>query len=220
MRLSKQYLLSLHNISARKWLTRFGKNFVQGLVLHDHDRPYHPVRRAAVSSGVSFLQNGGSWAECLLYLARASQSTALITDSSGHLQLTQLYTTGETGWSSGAENDILRGGAGNDRLVGGGGNDILDGGAGLDLAVFIGTTASYRVSKATVEGVVQTTLTNIHSGEQDTLSGIEYLQIGSKYYDLSAALAALTEATARPLAEVVIEVTGSQLTAAGVTLLV
>ena len=44
-----------------------------------------------------------------------------------------------------------------------------------------------------------------------TLTSIEYLQIGSRYYDASAALAALSETQDRALASVSIELVGAAL---------
>ncbi|MGE0330208.1 MAG: Ig-like domain-containing protein, partial [Ramlibacter sp.] len=174
---------------------------------------------ALIPVGVDYINAGGNWAEGLLALARNPNSARTVTDAAGNLNLTQVYLSAEAGWSPGSGDDVLRGGEGNDRLVGGSGSDTLDGGAGIDLGVYVGSVIDYVVQKITTGGVTQMRMTNVHSGDQDLLSGVEYLQIGSRYFDAARALDALAEGQSQALAAVTVELTGQQLQAQGVTLL-
>ena len=137
-----------------------------------------------INTGVTYITQGGSWAQGLLWLSQQSQATGRISDASGNLALAQSLVVNETGWSSDTGADTLLGGEGNDLLVGGRGNDWLDGGAGLDMAVYSGRITDYSFHQQMVAGQLQTIVTNRYTGEVDTLIGIEYGQVGSKYYGL------------------------------------
>ena len=69
-------------------------------------------------------------------------------------------------------NDVLNGGGGDDVLIGRGGDDIMDGGAGTDTAVYELPELAFEIE---VNGAV-TTVTNIVTGDVDTLTNIENLQ--------------------------------------------
>ena len=112
--------------------------------------------------------------------------------------------------------DQLYGGAGNDRLVGGDGNNLLYGGDGIDVAVFAGTLADYRVA-LTADGQLQ--IKRAATGETDTLVEVELLQIGSRYYGLAADNPGLEAGQEAALAPFMVELTGQHVAAMGVTLL-
>jgi Ca2+-binding RTX toxin-like protein len=93
-----------------------------------------------------------------------------------------------TGWTGndaligGLGNDTLSGSAGNDSLVGGSGNDLLNGGDGND-------TAQYLDSKFVDWNIVgqpdgSFELTNLSSGEKDTLRNVETLQFKDTFKTL------------------------------------
>lgn len=71
----------------------------------------------------------------------------------------------------GAGNDSLRGEGGRDTLRGDAGSDEIDGGAGADYAVFALGAGNYQVSG----DVESATVTEITSGDSDSLTNIEYL---------------------------------------------
>jgi len=52
------------------------------------------------------------------------------------------------------------------------------------MAVYSGRITDYSFHQQMVSGVLQTIVTNRYTGEVDTLIGIEYGQVGSKYYGL------------------------------------
>lgn len=74
--------------------------------------------------------------------------------------------------------DTITGNAKGNLITGGAGNDTIDGGAGDDIAVFSGVVGSYTSS--TSGGV--TTITGTDG--TDTLTNIEYLEIGGSTYNL------------------------------------
>lgn len=76
-------------------------------------------------------------------------------------------------WGNGGGNQ-LRGLGGNDILAGRGGWDRLDGGAGLDIAVYAGTRADYRLSFGT-DSLTVTDLAGLGEGT-DRLIAIEILR--------------------------------------------
>ena len=156
---------------------------------------------ALVPVGVDYINAGGSWASGLLYLANSAASMALLTDNDGNLSLAQPYAGGEFGWMGDLGDDVLRGGDGNDRLVGGHGADTLDGGDGTDLAVFTGTLSEFRFSFEGAGAARTLLLQNVHGGPVDRLSGVEYLQIGTTYYAMDAASAALPSGQSFMLAD-------------------
>ena len=87
--------------------------------------------------------------------------------------------------------DTITGNAKGNLITGGAGNDTIDGGAGDDIAVFSGVVGSYTSS--TSGGV--TTITGTDG--TDTLTNIEYLNIGGTTYNLdltSAGSAAVADA--------------------------
>ena len=86
-----------------------------------------------VDLGIEHINNGGSWGDALLFMARHDNLRSGILDNNGALKLTQNLQTSETGWSSDTGSDTLIGGQGNDTLVGNGGADVLRGGAGNDI---------------------------------------------------------------------------------------
>jgi Ca2+-binding RTX toxin-like protein len=178
-----------------------------------------PVPASLVQTGVDYISRGGNWVDGLLALVGSPQSLQQLADADGNLTLTQPYLMGESGWRSGPGDDILRGGAGNDRLIGGAGNDSLDGGSGLDIAVLLGKPESFNVTKSMVDGVANLKISHLSTGEQDQLVNIEYLQIGSKYYDLSQSIQTLAISHTVPLTTALVEITGQSLAAQGLTLL-
>ena len=80
--------------------------------------------------------------------------------------------------SGGDNDDRLDGGAGDDILSGGGGNDVLTGDAGLDTVVLSGASLSeYNITE--VGGVITIEHVGGTAGDgTDTLTGIEFVQIG------------------------------------------
>lgn len=82
--------------------------------------------------------------------------------------------------SGGSGKDRLQADAGDDRLEGGAGDDLLFGGAGVDVAVFQGAAADYRVtrtaSKVTVEALVG-------AEGKDTLYEVEQLRFADGTVD-------------------------------------
>lgn len=74
--------------------------------------------------------------------------------------------------------DRLLGGAGNDRLAGGAGNDRIIGGSGEDTAWFAGAIAGYQILDLGRRTVVIDVDPSDGATGTDTLSGIEWLQIG------------------------------------------
>jgi len=89
--------------------------------------------------------------------------------------------------------DTLRGHSGANRLEGGGGDDtvhasagtdFLDGGEGTDTAVFTGSPGDYAVSTNTENQLVITS-----GAGTTTLTGFEWVQVGSTTYDFAVLLA-------------------------------
>jgi VCBS repeat-containing protein len=134
---------------------------------------------ALVQAGVAHLNQGGSWADALLYLARHTNNKQAITDAQGRIKLAQDWTLKETGWSGEGGNDLLNGGAGNDVLVAGSGNNILDGGSGTDLAVFFGHVNEWQIA---LNDALQVVVSNRHSGAENVIRDIELLQFGDTVF--------------------------------------
>ncbi|MDP2428924.1 MAG: hypothetical protein Q8M28_12410, partial [Methylobacter sp.] len=157
-----------------------------------------------VAMGTDYINQGGSWAEGLLYLARHANNRDSLLDDQGLLQLTTPLVVGESGWSANAGNDQLFGGAGNDLLVGGGGNNLLDGGEGLDMAAFVGTLADYTLSlQETAPDVIDLVLSNVHSGDTNILRNIELVRIGGDIYQAKADMPELAIGETKPVADFV-----------------
>ena len=91
----------------------------------------------------------------------------------------------------GAGNDRLEGGLGNDILAGGAGADTLEGGAGTDVALFSGTSGSYRVvyDSTAAKGGALKVLDS--SGVADVLHNIETLRFDDATIVVSDLLASL-----------------------------
>ena len=98
-----------------------------------------------VNLGVEHINNGGSWGDVLLFMARHDNLKNSILDNNGSLKLTQNLQTSETGWSSDTGNDTLIGGQGDDTLLGGRGHNLLDGGPGVDAVVVTETADSHHI---------------------------------------------------------------------------
>ena len=145
------------------------------------------------------------------------KAAASVTDAAGNLSLTQAWVTRDIGFIADAGDNVLRGGAGNDRLVGGKGNNTLDGGEGIDLAVFTGAVTDFTFHLQTVNGVAQTVATNKHTGAVNTLTGVELVAIGSKYYgtDVNKLPAPGVETE---LSSILVEYTEAQVQLIGVSL--
>jgi len=79
----------------------------------------------------------------------------------------------------GSGNDMLIGNTANNSLTGGAGNDNLDGGDGLDIALYSGPRASYKLTKSGATWQVSSTAEGV-----DTLVNIERLQ----FSDMTVAL--------------------------------
>jgi uncharacterized repeat protein (TIGR02059 family) len=130
---------------------------------------------ALVQIGVDYLNQGGSWAEGLLYLARHEKNSAAIRTEEGQTRLAKDWVLKETGWSGEGGNDQLFGGEGNDVLVAGSGNNVLDGGEGTDLAVFFGHVDDWQVVFGAQGQIV---VSNRHTGAQNEVRDIELFQFG------------------------------------------
>ena len=77
--------------------------------------------------------------------------------------------------------DTITGAAGNDRITGNGGDDTLKGGTGIDVAVFAGPRANFKIAASSAT----TTVTDSSSAEgRDTLTEIERL----KFSDVNVAI--------------------------------
>ena len=76
------------------------------------------------------------------------------------------------GWGD----DRIYTGDGNDTLIGGPGNDVLDGGGGIDTAAFSLSLDEYRIERKSDFYAV----TNLVTGEQDTLKKIERFEFNDK----------------------------------------
>jgi hypothetical protein len=163
--------------------------------------------QALLPAAVQFINNGGSWTDGLLALARAPQGRAAVTGN-GQLNLAQPYDASESGWSADTGNDVLRGGGGNDRLVGGRGNDLLDGGTGTDRAVFHGRPQDLTAHTAVVEGQTALVLTHRLSGEIDTLISFEEWEFGGHVHGPAPAMASLVAGQEVELASLLVELTG------------
>jgi hypothetical protein len=137
---------------------------------------------ALVQAGTDFILNGGSWAEGLLYLARAHEHRDGLLDASGHLTLAQALVTGEAGWSADTGDDTLYGGDGDDTLVGGNGNDLLDGGAGTDTAIAFGNLSDYRLA---IDAAGNLTAVQNVSGDRDILLNMEALRFSDTTLDVA-----------------------------------
>jgi len=92
-----------------------------------------------------------------------------------------------------AQGDTIRGQGGANRLEGGGGDDtihasggtdFLDGGAGTDTAVFTGVPGQYTVSTNAENQLVMTSFFGT-----TTLTGFEWVQVGTETYDFAVLLA-------------------------------
>jgi flagellin-like hook-associated protein FlgL len=94
------------------------------------------------------------------------------------------YNTWMENAVGGDGDDTITGNAKGNLITGGAGNDTIDGGAGDDIAVFSGVVGSYTSS--TSGGV--TTITGTDG--IDTLTNIEYLNIGGTTYNLDLTAAA------------------------------
>ena len=66
----------------------------------------------------------------------------------------------------------------NNKLQGGGGDDAIDGGSGIDVAIYSGAAASYRISMNS--GFITIIDTYISRDDIDTLTNIERLQFSDK----------------------------------------
>lgn len=75
--------------------------------------------------------------------------------------------------------DVLVGGKGDDTLDAGSGGDLVDGGEGSDVAVYIYGRNDYEISVD--EGVVSIT----HGVETDTISNVEYFNLGGQMFSLA-----------------------------------
>ncbi|MEP3891412.1 MAG: hypothetical protein ABJN69_13215 [Hellea sp.] len=82
--------------------------------------------------------------------------------------------------------DTLNGAAGNDRLEGGAGNDTLNGGDGDDTAIYEGVLSDYYIVN-NGDGTYSVT-DNVNGNGSDTLTNIEFVQIGTELLDLSTIL--------------------------------
>jgi len=154
-----------------------------------------------IQLGVDFINQGGSWADGLLYLAHHDNARNKLIDNEGNLNLTQALVTGEVGWSEDIGSDILRGGAGDDILIGGRGSDILDGGSGMDIAQQIGNATYYNFL---VNHNGQLQLSTIGTNEDDILLGIETVVFGDQELSTDASnLAAPTLKTVTVLADLI-----------------
>ncbi|NOQ16133.1 MAG: hypothetical protein GQ581_03665, partial [Methyloprofundus sp.] len=122
-----------------------------------------------------FINQGGSWADVLLFLAQHDNLRNNLLDIEGNLSLTQTLELGETGWSADIGNDILHGGAGDDILIGGQGSDLLDGGTGFDIAKQVGNLNDYNLI-VNQEGQLQ--IQAISSNDIDILQSIEWVEFG------------------------------------------
>lgn len=78
------------------------------------------------------------------------------------------------------------GGAGADRWTSGGGSDTINGGAGLDTVSYTGRASGYAVYSSSSGAVV----TDLATGAQDTLTGVERLQFSDKSFALDMSGAA------------------------------
>ena len=134
---------------------------------------------ALVQAGVNHINQGGSWGDALLYLARHANNTQAITDTEGRIKLAKDWTLKEAGWSGEGGNDQLFGGAGNDVLVAGSGNNVLDGGVGTDLAVFFGHVNEWQIALNDAQQIV---VSNRHNGAQNIIRDIELLQFGDTIF--------------------------------------
>lgn len=117
----------------------------------------------------------------------ADDTTLLNISITGHAATGTLFTGNDT-VDGGDGNDtifglggddMLMGGMGNDVLSGGGGDDIIDGGDGVDTVIYeLGTLADYTI----VDNMDGTFSVTANSGTEgtDTLSNIEFLQIGGE----------------------------------------
>lgn len=171
-----------------------------------------------VQIAVDFLGQGGTWTQALDFLVHLPQVKGAITtqtSAGAQLNLIQVGTIAETGWSGDSGNDTLLGGTGNDVLVGGGGNDVLDGGEGTDMAVYVGLLQNYSFKlQAGANGQQEVLVRYIPSGEEDTLRSVELLQVGGQAYRFKPE--ALQPGTEYQLAGHVLEVAAAELTLMGV----
>jgi len=83
-------------------------------------------------------------------------------------------TAGNDYIDGGAGNDTLSGLAGNDVLNGGAGDDLIDGGAGSDTARYLNDKIADWSILDKGDGSLE--LTNLTTGEKDTVRNVEYLQ--------------------------------------------
>ncbi len=101
------------------------------------------------------------------------------------VEIENIVGTGQADQLTGSAGDNQIDAAGGDDTVHAtGGNDRLDGGAGEDTVVFSGTEADYAVS--TDE---QNRLVVASAGGTSTLTGFEWVQVGSNVYDFAMLLA-------------------------------
>jgi hypothetical protein len=132
-----------------------------------------------IQAGVNYLQQGGTWGDGLLYLARQPEITSKMLNTSGQIKLTQDITLRETGWSANAGDNQLSGGTGNDVLVVGNGSDTVNGGEGTDLVVFSGMPENWKIGlNAADQYVVKHTI----SAQTTLVSQVELWQFGNKIY--------------------------------------
>ena len=83
-------------------------------------------------------------------------------------------------------NDSLSGGDGNDSLEGGMGNDFLDGGLDIDLAIFNGLFAGYRVERLGADYRIVDIYLNDGDEGTDLLSGIEEAKFNDAIVSLTS----------------------------------
>lgn len=148
-----------------------------------------PASDALMPEALAYMTQGGHWADGLLALMRSPLVLGSSSTDEG-LALSQDWVSSELGWSSASGNDFLHGGAGHDRLVGGDGNDVIQGGEGTDLAAFMGQLNDYVVQFSQLSDGVGVLLRNTFTAEEDYLTGVEWLQLGGRYFQLPDAQAA------------------------------
>lgn len=102
--------------------------------------------------------------------------------------VTNVETVSFTGGSGadlvtgGANADTLNGGLGDDRLAGGAGDDAVDGGAGDDIAVFSGSSFSYKIT-ATADGYLVEDLRPGAPDGADRVTGVETFRFSNGDFD-------------------------------------
>jgi Ca2+-binding RTX toxin-like protein len=152
-----------------------------------------------VDIGCSYLSQGGSWSEALLYLARNGSNADALRDAQGNQRIAD-FRLSDTGWSPAGGDDQLLGGAGNDRLIAGPGNNLLDGGDGLDLVEFFGRIENFSVGlQETLPGVIDLVLKNELTQASNILRNLEAYKIGGQFLGLKVDTPALELDQFKPL---------------------